>query len=544
MRDSDDESEAEEVQSSWFELDSGNASDSSSDSANAQSVASSPLLSLSSNAEASPMMISHLNLNNNQSTMMNQNIASSPLIGSSSNNTASSASASSGSSYSSFFSNMIGGGATFSLGSIGTPKLDFLSKRRRKKIRGKSIGENSDSECSSPSLGFSPFSSPLLTSHNSNHNNTNKSDGTLTQFPLFSELPLELRVYPLQWLTVAELNKASLVCKDWGYTVQRSHSLWKGQFHKIQTFNPPPVRVCHGALVYKDSLFIYGGHVPSEQGDYITSVRSDLWEYKISTHEWKKVCNFEPLTETAPILYNDKMYIFGGFINSWRTSTIIEFDFVTKKYAKTSTEDTQSAMGAPPKGRSAYSALVYKNCMYIYGGWDGHESMNDIHCFNLDTKQWVQQPEQPTNSVAPCVRSHIAWVWQDSMYIWGGYGQNGHPTELFRYNFLEQDPSKRWTQVSVKGTPPCGRSRMKCVVSENRVLILGGWDRKKLLGDLWELNMESLTWKQLKHTGLPQGISQYSVNLYKNVMLTFGGCADGESSNNLYGFKLFLNEQS
>lgn len=543
MRDSDDESEADEFESGWVEMDSGNASDSSSDSGSAQSVTSSPLLSLSSNAEASPMMISHLNLNNNQSTTMNQNIASSPLLGSSSN-LASSASASSGSSYSSFFSNMIGGGATFSLGSIGTPKLDFLSKRRRKKIRGKSSPENtSDSECSSPSLGFSPFSSPLLSSHNSNHQ-ANNSNGFLTQFTLFSELPLELRVYPLQFLTVAELNKASLVCKDWGYTVQRSHSLWKGQFHKIQTFNPPPIRVCHGALVYKDSLFVYGGHVPSDQGDYITSVRSDLWEYKINTHEWKKVCNFEPLTETSPILYNDKMYIFGGFINSWRTSTIIEYDFQTKKHAKTSTEDTQSAAGAPPKGRSAYSAVVYKNCMYIYGGWDGHESMNDIHCFNLDTKQWVQQSEQPASTVAPCVRSHSAWVWKDSMYIWGGFGQNGHPTELCRYNFLEEDISKRWTQVPVKGTPPCGRSRMKCVVSEDRVFILGGWDRKKLLGDLWELNMETLTWKQLKHTGLPKGISQYSANLYKNIMLTFGGCADGESSNNLYGFKLFQNEQS
>jgi N-acetylneuraminic acid mutarotase len=299
------------------------------------------------------------------------------------------------------------------------------------------------------------------------------------------------------------------------------------------------VRVCHGALTYKDSLYVYGGHVPSEQGDFITSVRSDLWEYNISTHEWKKVCNFEPLTETSPILYNDKMYIFGGFINSWRTSTIVEYDFTTKKYIKSSTEDNHTPAGAPPKGRSAYSSVVYKNCMYIYGGWDGHESMNDIHCFNLDTKQWIQQPEQPADTVAPCVRSHSAWVWNDCMFIWGGYGQHGHPTDLFRYSFLEEDPAKRWTKVAVKGAPPCGRSRMKAQVFENRVMLLGGWDRKKLLGDLWELNMETMTWTELRHEGLPKGISQYSANLYKNILLTFGGCADGESSNNLFGFKLF-----
>jgi len=452
---------------------------------------------------------------------------------------------------------MIGGGSSFSFG-IGSPKLDFLrSKRQRKKIRGKSpvSGMDSDSECASPSFSFSPFSSPLMSARVKDIDLNCDKD----QFSLFSELPLELRVYPLQWMTVAELNKAALVCKDWAYMVQRSHSLWKGQFHKIQAVNSPPVRVCHGALVYKDSLFVYGGHVPSEQGDFITSVRSDLWEYNIGTHEWKKVCNFEPLTETSPVYYNDKMYIFGGFINSWRTSTIIEYDFQTRKYTKTATEDTQTpAMGAPPKGRSAYSAVVYKNCMYIYGGWDGHESMNDIHCYNLDIKQWVpiqhnnnnidndqqqQQPPQPQQPVAdptaPCVRSHTAWVWNDSMYVWGGYGQHGHPTGLFRYNFLEEDVGKRWSEVPVKGNPPCGRSRMKCLVFENRVFIVGGWDRKKLLGDMWELNMETSTWKQLDHSGLPKGLSQYSVNLYKNIMLVFGGCSEGESSNNLYGFKLF-----
>lgn len=523
MRDtSDDESDSEEFAQSWLELDSGNASDSTPASPSIQSLAiGSP--SLSSNGSASPMIISH---NNNHATMMNHNIASSPIL---SNNNSSSSS----SGYGSFFSGIMGGSGLMGM----SPKLDFLSKRRRKKIRGKSTDSTQSSDNESPSpLGFSPFSSPLLSSRNAH---PKSSDQGLTEFQLFSELPLELRVYPLQWMTVAELNVAALVCKDWAYTIHRSQSLWKGQFHKIEARNAPPVRVCHGALAHRDSLVVYGGHVPSEQGDFITSVRSDLWEYNIASHEWKKICNFEPLTETSPILYNDKMYIFGGFINSWRTSTIVEYDFITKKYTKTSTEDNQTvAAGAPPKGRSAYSAVVYKNCMYIYGGWDGHESMNDIHCYNLDTKQWVQQ-EQVPNTVAPCVRSHCAWVWNDAMYVWGGYGQHGHPTGLFRYSFLEADPTKRWTEVSVKGAPPCGRSRMKTLVYEDRVILLGGWDRKKLLGDMWELDMRTNTWTQLRHTGLPQGISQYSVNLYKNIMLVFGGCSDGESSNGLYGFKMF-----
>jgi len=533
LRESDDEeSEYEEFESSWVELDSGNASDSSSESgALSSSAISSPLLSSSSsNSASSPMMLSHLN--HSQATM-NHNIASSPMIGNSSNSPLPSSSV--GSSYSSFFSNIIGGGASFSIGTIGSPKLDFLrSKRRqRKKIRGK---DGSDSECSSPSLSWSPFSSPMLSHHNSNNNGPK----ALTSFHLFSELPLELRVYPLQWLTVSELATAALVCKDWSYEISRSHSLWKGKFHKIKTTNEPPVRVCHGALSYKDSLYVYGGHVPSDQGDFITSVRSDLWEYNLNTHHWKRMCNFEPLTETSPILYKDKMYIFGGFINSWRTSTIIEYDFNTRKYIKmTSEEENPSTVGAPPKGRSAYSAVVYKNCMYIYGGWDGHESMNDIHCFNLDTKQWVQQPEQPQDCVAPCVRSHSAWVWNDAMYVWGGYGQNGHPVELYRYDFLEEDPAKRWTKVNAKGTPPCGRSRMKCLLSENRVFLLGGWDRKTLLGDFWEFNMETLTWKQMKQTGLPKGISQYSLTMHQNQMVVFGGCAEGASTNSLYGFKVF-----
>ena len=60
-----------------------------------------------------------------------------------------------------------------------------------------------------------------------------------------------------------------------------------------KTIYKPSERVCHTAIVYGDSLLVYvfsdlfsshsyGGHIPSERGDHIGTVRNDLWEYSFS----------------------------------------------------------------------------------------------------------------------------------------------------------------------------------------------------------------------------------------------------------------------
>lgn len=37
-----------------------------------------------------------------------------------------------------------------------------------------------------------------------------------------------------------------------------------------------------------------------------------------------------------------------------------------------------------------YVCVVRNGCMFVFGGWDGHNFLNDLHEFNLATHTWRQ----------------------------------------------------------------------------------------------------------------------------------------------------------
>ena len=46
-----------------------------------------------------------------------------------------------------------------------------------------------------------------------------------------------------------------------------------------------------------------------------------------------------------------------------------------------------------PLRRFGHSAVIYGSSMYIFGGWNGHDTMDDLSEFNTTTLQW-SRPEE------------------------------------------------------------------------------------------------------------------------------------------------------
>lgn len=56
--------------------------------------------------------------------------------------------------------------------------------------------------------------------------------------------------------------------------------------------------------------------------------------------------------------------------------------------------------------------------MYVFGGWDGNVTLNDLNVFNLETNLWYQ-----LNSVKGQIKGryrHSATITDSSMFIFGG----------------------------------------------------------------------------------------------------------------------------
>lgn len=177
-----------------------------------------------------------------------------------------------------------------------------------------------------------------------------------------------------------------------------------------------------------------------------------------------------------------------------------------------------------PPSRSAHVAAVYKDKMYIFGGWDGVEHNNDMFTFSFKSRKW--KLIQCQGKEAPIPRcSHTAVVCESdkSMYIFGGYGgpTKSYLGDLWKYTF----ETKSWQEISPDKEGPSPRSRMRITEWCNRLYLLGGWDRQQHFKDFFEFDLDSLEWKKLD-VSFPyesKGIGQHSMCVHNNILYVFSG---------------------
>lgn len=41
-----------------------------------------------------------------------------------------------------------------------------------------------------------------------------------------------------------------------------------------------------------------------------------------------------------------------------------------------------------PKLRFGHTSVVHKNYMYVFGGWDGNVTLNDLNVFDFENEAW------------------------------------------------------------------------------------------------------------------------------------------------------------
>ena len=79
------------------------------------------------------------------------------------------------------------------------------------------------------------------------------------------------------------------------------------------------------------------------------------------------------------MLYNNKLVVFGGFDGKQRYNDLRELDLEILMWKKLPSE------GNVPLTRFGHSASVFEQSMFIFGGWDGHETLDDIFQYSFTT---------------------------------------------------------------------------------------------------------------------------------------------------------------
>ncbi|EDV99564.1 leucine-zipper-like transcriptional regulator 1 homolog [Drosophila grimshawi] len=215
----------------------------------------------------------------------------------------------------------------------------------------------------------------------------------------------------------------------------------------------------------------------------------------------------------------------------------VDFNSYTATHQWTRMLECAEFVGAK---RSKHTVVAYKDAMFVFGGDNGKNMLNDLIRFGVKDKSWGRACATGT---PPAPRyHHSAVVAGSSMFIFGGYTGDIHSNsnltnknDLFEYKFL----SAMWVEWKFSGRQPVPRSAHGAAVYDNKMWIYAGYDGNARLNDMWTLNLtgENHQWEEVEQQGdRPPTCCNFPVAVARDAMYVFSGQSGLQITNSLFEF--------
>lgn len=114
-------------------------------------------------------------------------------------------------------------------------------------------------------------------------------------------------------------------------------------------------------------------------------------------------------------------------------------DGIDPNYAQLKQWTPVKYTGIPPRQRSLHVGIVVNDCLWIFGGYDGSNRVNDFYKFDFKRGKWTQilpRSEAGTGrerETWPSARDrHVVVAYRDSIYIFGGYDGNNRVNDFWQ----------------------------------------------------------------------------------------------------------------
>ena len=229
-----------------------------------------------------------------------------------------------------------------------------------------------------------------------------------------SDLPMTLVFKDRMWLlggwTDGRLKTHSASSEVWA---SADGEKWE-QVTRQAGWSP---RLAAGAVVFKDRMWILGGTEDYYFGDE-KSLKNDVWS-SADGKEWKRETASAPWSPRAyhqAVVHDGKIWVMGGgnyvpkyhAVNDvWCSADGVHWEQVTK-----------AAAWSP---RLWFSAVVYRDRMWVLGGWSNNPSKNwgDVW-YSRDGKEWTRLRSKVVWKER---HEHSAYVFKDRIWIAGGHAQ-------------------------------------------------------------------------------------------------------------------------
>eukprot|EP01121_Diplochlamys_sp_Union-15-3_P019148 TRINITY_DN7140_c0_g1_i1.p1 TRINITY_DN7140_c0_g1~~TRINITY_DN7140_c0_g1_i1.p1 ORF type:complete len:340 (+),score=62.28 TRINITY_DN7140_c0_g1_i1:42-1061(+) len=265
----------------------------------------------------------------------------------------------------------------------------------------------------------------------------------------------------------------------WAYTIEGNH------WNKILTTGSvPSPRTGSTASVVGKNIYLFGGLV-IEKGWvnelYVLDTESMVW-----TKPDIEGNGPSGRDKSSSVAINSKVYIFGGFGSAipqitgdaftlLSTTEFVWFNDIYILNTDSMKWETPNITGQIPSGRCATGMAAIGNEIFVFGGRDKAERINDLYKITISESSLCFDPVKSLGNTPEKRSFHTCVSFQDKLIVFGGLSNFGsHFNDIHIFN----SKTNTWETVLVEGTIE-PRGFHGTVVVNNIMYVFGGsshWD--------------------------------------------------------------------
>ncbi len=175
-------------------------------------------------------------------------------------------------------------------------------------------------------------------------------------------------------------------------------------------------RVCHSCAVFRDRMWIIGG-TENFYEDNDRTLKNDVWS-STDGRAWKletETAGWSRRRDAQVTVFDGRLWIMGG--GHWTPENIPRNDVWC---SADGVNWTQVTGAAPWKPRMWFSLVVYRNRMWMFGGWSrATGNFNDVW-YTKDGKNWS---ELKSDVIWKQRHAQSAYVFRDKIWLAGGHAE-------------------------------------------------------------------------------------------------------------------------
>ncbi|MEQ9408701.1 MAG: galactose oxidase [Fuerstiella sp.] len=176
-------------------------------------------------------------------------------------------------------------------------------------------------------------------------------------------------------------------------------------------------RLAAAIVEFRGRMWVLGGSENYYFGDE-SSLKNDVWSSADGIH-WEQAtasAEWDPRAYHQAAVLNDRLYVFGGgnyvpeykaFNDVWSSADGIEW--------------RQETDAAPWPGRLWFSSVVYRDQMWVLGGWSNNPSVNHGDVWHSKNGRDWQQLK--SDVIWKERHEHSAFVFRDRIWVAGGHAR-------------------------------------------------------------------------------------------------------------------------